>query len=169
MAVSLSDSSVGDVLHKWPAVHVATVRVGKSLASVSSIIKKALADYRPSQSTTVSVWVSMAQIRLVQTMDRKQVIYGQHAIRSMEAIGTDNNDQRLVGYIINEKDKPLIGEYQHVKHTFVDLLSSYTAYVVLCYSLADAGALVNFLRDVCQSEYQLKTSDQDTVSVCCVM
>lgn len=89
---------------------MATVRLyNKSPISVSAIIKKALSDYRPSQSNSVSLWASLAQVRLVQMVDKKQVIYGQHSIRSMEAIGTGQNDQRLIGYIIREKDKPPIG------------------------------------------------------------
>ena len=112
LSVSLSSSceiNATDVLHKWKAIHVATVKVGRS-QTVGSIIRKVINERRPSESSVVSMWGSLAQIRLVQTINRKQVIYGQHDIGGILAIGTDLNDKRLIGYIVKEKSKHSVGQ-----------------------------------------------------------
>ena len=111
LSVSLSSSceiNAADVLHKWKAIHVATVKVGKN-QTVGSIIRKVINERRPSESSIVSVWVSLAQIRLVQTVNRKPMMYGQHDIGGILAIGTDLYDKRLIGYIVKEKSKHSVG------------------------------------------------------------
>ena len=120
MSLSISSSTelnVTDVLHKWPAVHVATVKVGKT-QTVGSIIKKAISEHHPSDANVVSVWVSLAQIRLVQSVGKKQLMYGQHEVGAVRAIGADHNDKRLIGYIVKEKSKPPMGETQSFSRDF---------------------------------------------------
>ena len=117
MSLSISTSSefnVSDILHKWSAVHVATVnKIGRT-QTVGSIIKRVIKEHSPSQSNTVSVWVSLSQIRLVQTISKKQLMYGQHNLGTIQAIGVDHNDNRLIGYIIKEKNKPAFGNRYNI-------------------------------------------------------
>ncbi len=112
--MSLSTSSefnTDNILHKLSAVHVATInKIGRT-QTVPNIIKRVIREQSPSQSNTVSVWVSPSLIRLVQTSNKKQLTYGQHNMGTIQAIGVDHTDNRLIGYIIKEKNMAAIGNY----------------------------------------------------------
>ena len=100
---------VRDLLHKIPAVHVGSCKVGKQ-HSMSDVIHRVLADSHPSQAKEISVWLSITQLRLVDVSEKQDVIYTVHDTSTVRTIGVHPEDRRFVGYMVKEEGKPLTGE-----------------------------------------------------------
>ncbi len=112
-------------------MHIGSAVAGK-LHSVNEVIQKVLLESRPSQAKEVSVWLSVAQVRLVDTSGLEEVIYATHETSRIRAIGVYSLDKRFIGYIIKEEGRPLTG------------------YVLRCNSAGLMVSLVSFLRQSCQ-------------------
>lgn len=130
---ALRDSplSPSELLHQIPAIYVGSAVAGK-LHSVNEVIEKVLTESRPNQAKEVSVWLSVAQVRLVDTSETEDIIYATHETSRIRAIGVYSLDKRFIGYIIKEEGKPLTG------------------YVLRCNSAGLMVSLVSFLRQSCQ-------------------
>ena len=96
------------------------------------MIHRVLLNSRPTSAREVSVWLSLAQLRLVDMSDEREVIYEGHETSRIRAIGVHLEDKRFIGYIIKEEGKPLVG------------------HVLRCNSAALMVSLVSFLRQACQ-------------------
>lgn len=135
-----------ELLHKLPATHIGSAVAGK-LHSVNDVIQKVLTESRPSQAKEVGVWLSIAQVRLVDMSNDMEIIYAMHETSRIRAIGVYSQDKRFIGYIIKEEGKPLIG------------------HVLRCNSAALMVSLVSFLRQSCQiTFYQRGGSFYDELS-----
>ena len=104
------------LLHRYPAIHIGSVKAGKH-QTVAEIINKVITEYRPSQSREVLVWMSLAVVRLVQVLSKKEVIYAQHDTSKICTIGIHSEYRRFVGYTIKEKHKPLTGKGMYIHDT----------------------------------------------------
>ncbi len=78
------------------------------------------------------MWLSLAQVRLVDTSGEEEVIFATHETSRIRAIGVYSLDKRFIGYIIKEEGQPLTG------------------HVLRCNSAALMVSLVSFLRQSCQ-------------------
>ena len=78
------------------------------------------------------MWLSLAQLRLVDISDEREMVYEAHETNRIRAIGVYHDDKRFIGYIIKEEGKPLVG------------------HVLRCNSAALMVSLVSFLRQACQ-------------------
>ena len=123
--------SPSEFLHRIPAVHVGSAKAGRH-DSVNDVIQKVLLDHTPTGSREVSVWLSLAQLRLVDMSDEREMVYEAHETSRIRAIGVCLEDKRFIGYIIKEEGKPLVG------------------HVLRCNSAALMVSLVSFLRQACQ-------------------
>ena len=126
-----SPQSPSQFLHKIPAVHVGSARAGRH-DSVNEIIQKVLTDQTPMGSREISVWLSQAQLRLVDMSDEREMVFEAHETSRIRAIGVYLEDKRFIGYIVKEEGKPLLG------------------HVLRCNSAALMVSLVSFLRQAVQ-------------------
>ena len=97
-------------MHSIPAVHIGSIKVGK-LHRVSELVQKVLTENPPSRAREVSVWLSLAQVQLVDKTYQWEFIYAMHDTSCIQAVGVYPDDRRFFGYIIQEKHKPLMGEW----------------------------------------------------------
>ena len=136
-----------DPLHKFPAVYVGSAGSGK-LHSVNDVIQKVLTENKPSQSKEVSVWLSLSQLRHVETKaGGEEIVSEAHETSRIRAIGVCSRDKRYIGYIIKEEGKPLTG------------------HVLRCNSAGLMVSLMSFLRQSCQMMvYQRGGSFYDELS-----
>jgi hypothetical protein len=126
-----SPHSPSEFLHKLPATHIGSGRAGRH-DSVNDVIQRVLLEGMPTGSREVSVWLSLAQLRLVDMSDEREMVYECHETSRIRAIGVYLPDKRFIGYIIKEEGKPLVG------------------HVLRCNSAALMVSLVSFLRQACQ-------------------
>ena len=123
--------SPSEFLHKFPAIHIGSVKVGRQ-HTVNDMIQRVLHTSRPSQALEVCLWLSLAQLRLVDVSDENEIIYESHETSRIRAIGVGSTDKRFIGYIIKEEGKPLMG------------------HVLRCNSAGLMVSLSSFLRQACQ-------------------
>lgn len=99
------------------------------------------------------MWLSLAQLRLIDMSDEREMIYESHETSRIRAIGVFSVDKRFIGYIVKEEGKPLMG------------------HVLRCNSAALMVSLVSFLRQACQIMFsqqggslydELSTDESDT-------
>ena len=83
-------------------------------------------------SREISVWLSQAQLRLVDMSDEREMVFEAHETSRIRAIGVYLEDKRFIGYIVKEEGKPLLG------------------HVLRCNSAALMVSLVSFLRQAVQ-------------------
>ena len=119
-----SEFSEVDVLHKYPALHVASVSASRN-QQVGSIINKTLKDFHPSESKSISIWLSPSQIKFVENAKNQEIIYMQHSIGMIQAIGGHHEDSRLIGYVIKEVGKPAMGKYEILADTLYKLIKHF--------------------------------------------
>ena len=100
--------------------------------TVNDVIQRVLQESRPSGAREVCVWLSLAQVRLVDMSDEHEMIYESHETSRIRAIGVYSIDKRFIGYIIKEEGKPLMG------------------HVLRCNSAGLMVSLMSFLRQACQ-------------------
>ena len=145
-----------EFLHKIPATHIGSTKASRH-ASVNDVIQKVLLESRPTVSKEVSVWLSLAQLRLVDMSDEQEMIYEAHETSRIRAIGVYLIDKRFIGYIVKKEGKPLVG------------------HVLRCNSAALMVSLVSFLRQACQIMFtqqggslydELSSDESDTESAC---
>ena len=135
-----------ELLHKFPATHIGSAVAGK-LHSVNEVIQKVLSVNKPSHAKEVCVWLSLAQVRLVDMSDESEIMYAMHETSRIRAIGVYAPDKRFIGYIIKEVGKPLTG------------------HVLRCNSAGLMVSLMSFLRQSCQiTFYQRGGSFYDELS-----
>ena len=135
-----------ELLHKFPATHIGSSVAGK-LHSVNEVIQRVLTENKPSQAKKVDLWLSLAQVRLVDTANETELVYATHETSRIRAIGVFSTDKRFIGYIIKEEGKPLTG------------------HVLRCNSAGLMVQLVSFLRQSCQiTFYQRGGSFYDELS-----
>ncbi|CAI8048400.1 hypothetical protein GBAR_LOCUS26705 [Geodia barretti] len=108
------------------------LRPGGRHDSVNEIIQKVLTDQTPMGSREISVWLSQAQLRLVDMSDEREMVFEAHETSRIRAIGVYLEDKRFIGYIVKEEGKPLLG------------------HVLRCNSAALMVSLVSFLRQAVQ-------------------
>ena len=78
--------------------------------SISDTIHRVLAESHPSQAKDISVWLSIAQLRLVDVSEKPEMIYTVHDTSNIRTIGVHPEDKRFVGYIVKEEGKSWTGE-----------------------------------------------------------
>ena len=78
------------------------------------------------------MWLSQAQLRLVDMSDEREIVFEAHETSRIRAIGVYLEDKRFIGYIVKEEGKPLLG------------------HVLRCNSAALMVSLVSFLRQAVQ-------------------
>lgn len=143
---ALPTSSASEVLHKFPVIHIGWTAAGK-LHSINDVIQKVLSESKPSQTKEVSMWLSIAQVQLVNTKNGREEIVEAHETSRIRAIGVYSQDKRFIGYIIKEEGKPLMG------------------HVLRCNSAGLMVSLMSFLRQSCQlTSYQRGGSFYDELS-----
>jgi hypothetical protein len=146
--------SPSEFLHKIPAIHIGSAKAGRH-DSVNDVIQKVLLASQPTAAKEISVWLSLAQLRLVDMSDEREMIFEAHETSRIRAIGVYLVDKRFIGYIIKEEGKPLMG------------------HVLRCNSAALMVSLVSFLRQACQIMFsqqggslydELSTDESDSES-----
>lgn len=122
---------------------------------MNDVIQRVLLESRPTAAKEISVWLSLAQLRLVDMSDEREMIYEAHETSRIRAIGVYAVDKRFIGYIVKEEEKPLMG------------------HVLRCNSAALMVSLASFLRQACQIMFsqqggslydELSTDESDTES-----
>ena len=99
---------------------------------MNDVIQRVLVGSRPTAAKEVSVWLSLAQLRLIDMSDERELIYESHETSRIRAIGVHSVDKRFIGYIVKEEGRPLVG------------------HVLRCNSAALMVSLASFLRQACQ-------------------
>ena len=120
-----------EVLHKLPAMYIGSARANGQ-DSVNDVIQRVLQENRPTQSQEVSVWLSLAQLQLVDTSKNQESTFLAHETSRIRAIGVYSTDKRFIGYIIKEEGKPLTG------------------HILRCNSAGLMVSMVSFLRQACR-------------------
>ena len=112
-------------------MHIGCAKAGRH-DTVTDVIHRVLVERIPTSAKEVCVWLSLAQLRLIDMSDEQEMIYESHETSRIRAIGVYLEDKRFIGYIIKEEGKPLMG------------------HVLRCNSAALMVSLVSFLRQACQ-------------------
>ena len=133
----LNSIAPSDLLHKFPVTLIGFTSAGK-LQSVSDVIEKTLKDNKPSKAKEISVWISLAQVKLVDSTKNPEVIYATHDTSNIRAIGVSSNDNRFVGYTFKQDGKHL------------------TCCVLWCHSAGLMVSLVSYLCQACQITFHQK-------------
>ena len=158
-SVDVGDSQT-EILHKLPAMYVGSARAS-SQDSVSDVIQRVLQENRPTQAQEVSVWLSLAHLRLVDSSKNQESTFLSHETGRIRAIGVYSTDKRFIGYVVKEEGRPL------------------TAHILRCNSAGLMVSMVSFLRQACQimffqqgasiySELSTDESDEEASQVCTI-
>ena len=84
------------------------------------------------------MWISLAQVKLVDSTKNPEVIYATHDTSNIRAIGVSSNDNRFVGYTFKQDGKHL------------------TCCVLWCHSAGLMVSLVSYLCQACQITFHQK-------------